>query len=193
MAARYPEFVYGPDEATTAGYMALFGRLFQEPGWLGEHLGMEAGNVRRLTQTLALLATYDLRRCCAILSSSAGSYNAAGARSESTRLSRAASLTEATFTRWSPAECLLEPDEEFRAATHLRAHLFAAGLEEHLRMRHGRRWWAKRAARDELIDLWNTCSRYKVEELARLIGFGPLSIDLLIETMNEAMSGGEKD
>ena len=50
-------------------------------------------------------------------------------------------------------------------------------------MRHGHRWWASRKAGDELIDLWNTASRYSVEELARLIGFGEISFDLIAELL----------
>ncbi len=53
--------------------------------------------------------------------------------------------------------------------------------------RYGRRWWASRKAGDELIDLWNTSSRYTVEELARLIGIGEISFDLLAESLIAAM------
>ncbi|MBV9959004.1 MAG: hypothetical protein JO360_11315, partial [Acidobacteria bacterium] len=49
-------------------------------------------------------------------------------------------------------------------------------------------WWASRKAGDELIDLWNTSSRYSVEELAQLLGLGELSFDLLAETCISAMS-----
>jgi len=45
---------------------------------------------------------------------------------------------------------------------------------------------AKKAG-DELIDLWNTSSRYSVEELARLIGMGDLSFDLLADVTNNGL------
>jgi hypothetical protein len=60
-------------------------------------------------------------------------------------------------------------------------------LREHLRTRWGRRWWASRKAGDELIDLWNVSSRYTVEELARQIGFGEISFDLLADSLIAAM------
>ncbi|MDQ5836727.1 MAG: hypothetical protein M3379_08110, partial [Acidobacteriota bacterium] len=78
----------------------------------------------------------------------------------------------------------------FRSATTLRARLFAAGLGEHLRTRHGRRWFASRAAGDELIDVWSTASRYTVEELARLLWSGALSFDLMADTLTAALESG---
>jgi hypothetical protein len=39
-----------------------------------------------------------------------------------------------------------------------------------------------------LIDLWNTSSRYTVEELAKLIGFGELSFELLADSLISAVS-----
>jgi hypothetical protein len=50
-------------------------------------------------------------------------------------------------------------------------------------VRYGRRWWSSRKAGDELIDLWNTASRYSVEELAQHIGFGDISFELLADTL----------
>ena len=72
----------------------------------------------------------------------------------------------------------------------LRARLCAAALGEYLRTRHGRRWWATRAAGDELIDLWNTGARYTVEELAALVGAGPLDVELLAGTLAAGVGEG---
>ena len=94
---------------------------------------------------------------------------------------------EATAFRRSSALYLTDVDQGFYAAAYLRAWAFEAGLREHLLTRHGRRWWAQAVAGDELIDLWNTSSRYTVEELARLIGFGEVSFDLLAETLIAAL------
>jgi hypothetical protein len=73
----------------------------------------------------------------------------------------------------------------------LRARIFAAGVREHLRSRHGRRWFASREAGGELIDVWNTASRYRAEELARLLWGGDLSFDLLADASLEGLEGGE--
>jgi hypothetical protein len=70
----------------------------------------------------------------------------------------------------------------------LRARLFAAGLAEYLRSRHGRRWYSSRGAGDELRDLWNTGSRYTVEELARLVWGGELSFELLADELMAAVN-----
>ena len=60
-------------------------------------------------------------------------------------------------------------------------------MREHLRSRHGRRWFASRAAGEELIDIWNTASRYRVEELARSVWGGELSFDLLADASVAAL------
>ena len=64
------------------------------------------------------------------------------------------------------------------------------GFGEHLRTRHGRRWFSSRAAGDELIDVWNTASRHTVEELARLVWGGALSFDLMADTLTAALEAG---
>ena len=71
----------------------------------------------------------------------------------------------------------------------LRALAFSFALREQLRVRYGYRWWASRKAGAELVDLWNTSSRYSVEELASEIGFGELDFDLLAEAVNAALRG----
>jgi hypothetical protein len=70
----------------------------------------------------------------------------------------------------------------------LRARLFAAALGEYFRTRHGHRWWASNKTADELIDMWNTGSRYTVEELASLVGLGELSFDLLADSLNSTLT-----
>ena len=64
------------------------------------------------------------------------------------------------------------------------------GFGEHLRTRHGRRWFSSRAAGGELIDVWNTASRHAVEELARLVWGGALSFDLMADTLTAALEAG---
>jgi hypothetical protein len=46
---------------------------------------------------------------------------------------------------------------------------------------------------DELIDMWNTGSRYTVEELASLAGLGSLSFDLLADSINSTLTANETD
>src|ERR1041384_3189794 len=116
-------------------------------------------------------------------------------RVEHVAVEYAATLTDATNFAYDPALHLWASTKHLRMidafaapqqlapAAALRARLFAAALGEHLRTRHGLRWWAVRAAGDELIDLWNTGARYTVEELAALVGTGALDVELLADAL----------
>lgn len=188
LAARYPEFVYAPDYATTESYAFLFQNLFLDSLWLREHRSnLSAEQTSDAVRTLALRTTSTVRRYCAKLKYEIALHDSAQVRSESLAATYVALQTEATGFRRSPALYLMDVDDEFYVAAYLRAWAFEANLREHLRTRYGRRWWASRKAGDELIDLWNTSSRYTVEELAQLIGLGEISFDLLADTLIEAM------
>jgi hypothetical protein len=181
---QHPEFVYAPDYATTEGYAFLLSHLFHDFRWLMEHrpVGDEV-QARSLARDRALLTMHQVRRFCAKLKYEIALHDGAQVRSPRLASTYAALQTEATLFRRSPKLYLTDVDNGFYAAAYLRAWAFEAGLREHMRTRHGRRWWASRRAGDELIDLWNTSSRYTVEELARLIGFGEISFDLLADTL----------
>jgi hypothetical protein len=179
MAARYPEFVYAPDETTCAAYGFLFRYLLHDAAWLGARLGLKESVAREVARGFALGELHDARRCCAQLHHQAALAAAPDARAETLAAEYAATHTEATGFRYDPA--LYLQDGGHAAVSDLRARLFAVTLGEHLRARHGRRWWAARAAGDELIDLWNTGARYTVEELASLVGAGAADVGLLAE------------
>jgi hypothetical protein len=132
---------------------------------------------------MALVELHDTRRACASLRYALELASAKGARSEQLAETYVALHTEATGFRYEAATHLLDAGDGVAALTKLRARLFAAELAEHLRTRYGRRWYASRAAGDELRDLWNTASRYTVEELARLVWGGELSFELLAEEL----------
>jgi len=151
---------------------------------------VRASEAAEVSSRASLVELYDARRDCARLLSALALDAAKGARTEQLAEGYAALQGEATGFRHQAAAWLRDADEWFRSATSLRARLFAAGLAEHLRTRHGRRWFASRAAGDELIDVWNTASRYSVEELARLLWGGALSFDLLADTLAAALEAG---
>ncbi|HYY56065.1 MAG TPA: hypothetical protein VE842_01980 [Pyrinomonadaceae bacterium] len=188
LADRYPEFIYSSDHATSEAYAFLFNYLFQDPAWLVEHrAGTSPDQARDIARDLALLAAHTIRRSCAKLNYEIALYDGRQMRDQQLALTYAQLQTEATGFRRDPALYLWDVDDGFYAAAYLRAWAFEASLREHLRTRWGRRWWASRKAGDELIDLWNTASRYTVEELARLVGFGEISFDFLAHTLIEAM------
>ena len=195
MAARYPEFVRGADAPTRAAYGFLFRNLLHDVAWLEAQRGLKASAAETAAQALALVELHDVRRCCAQLLHEQMLATASDVRAEHVAVEYAATLTDATNFAYDPALHLwastkhLHLTDAFAApqqltpAAALRARLFAAALGEHLRTRHGLRWWAVRAAGDELIDLWNTGARYTVEELAALVGTGALDVELLADAL----------
>src|SRR2546423_13318282 len=180
-SARHPEFVRAPDAATEEGHALLLSGLFREPSGFADGRGMretEAGEGARFD---ALLDLHEARRDCARLRYALALDGANDVRSEQLAEEYVLLFDEATGFRRHAGAGPLDADEWFRSATRLRARLFAIGMREHLRSRHGRRWFASRAAGEELIDIWNTASRYRVEELARSVWGGELSFDLLAD------------
>jgi hypothetical protein len=188
LARSHPEFIYAPDYATTEGYAFLFQHLFLDSFWLRERWpNLSAEQTSDVVRTLSLRTACTVRRFCAKLKYEIALHDSQQVRSEHLAATYTTLQTEATGFRRSPSLYLTDVDDEFYVAAYLRAWAFEAGLREHLRTRYGRRWWASRRAGDELIDLWNTSSRYTVEELARIIGFGEISFELLADTLIAAM------
>ena len=185
---RHPEFLYNLDYATTEGYAFLFTHLFQDAQWLVEHRkGVSPSQAREMVHRLTILTCCNVRQRCASLSYEIELHNGSPLPSERLAESYADSISQATHFRRSPSLYLSDVDDGFYSAAYLRAWCFEVALREHLRTRYGRRWWASRKAGDELIDLWNTSSRYSVEELANLIGLGEISFDLLADNLKAAL------
>jgi hypothetical protein len=69
------------------------------------------------------------------------------------------------------------------SASLLRAAVFESHCREHLRSLCGADWWNFRRAGDTLIDIWNTGYRHSLDQLAQMIGFGPLDFQWLIEEL----------
>ncbi|MCA1816948.1 MAG: hypothetical protein LC746_11160 [Acidobacteria bacterium] len=194
-AARRPEFVHAPDRATNAGFASLLRALFAERAWLADVLGARPSDAEEIARACALTELYEVRRACARSRDESELLAADDPRSESLLARCAARRREATGFSLPTALVLFESSEDVSfetggasASELLRGRLFAASLGEHLRTRHGSRWWARGAAGDELIDLWNTASRYSVEELAPLAGAGGLDAELLAETLIRQVS-----
>ncbi len=189
LLAHHPEFVYAPDATINRAYAFLFRALLQDAQWLSEHLSFSTKTVSDTARAFALLELYDARRCCAWLQAETISSNDANSPSKIDAEDYAQSVTEAIGFRHDATMYLIEENARLQSFDELRARLFAAYLREYLRTQHGRRWWAARGARDELIDLWNTGSRYSVEELAaHLTGARALEAELLIRASIEALS-----
>ena len=187
LSARHPEFIYAPDRATSEGHAALFRYFFLDAIWLAEHLGnLHPSQASEVARFFALVELHDLRSCAAQLQiewteMQNGSATEADERSQI--------MSEASGFHIPRGAYLWIDEEPHTGTVRLRARLFAAQMREHLRTRHGSRWWASSSARDELIDIWNTASRYSVEELAQLTGAGELTnFDPLIELITKTLS-----
>jgi hypothetical protein len=185
---QHPEFLYAPDHGTGEGHAFLLSHLFHDTGWLIEHRsGVSPHQAREIVRNLALLTCGNIRRRCASLNYEIELHAHSQLRSEHLAASYSDAISQATLFRRSPALYLADVDDGFYSAAYLRAWAFEVTLREHLRTRYGHRWWASRKAGDELIDLWNTSSRYTVEELASLIGLGEISFELLADSLIAAM------
>jgi hypothetical protein len=188
MMKRHPEFLYAPDHALTEGYAFLLSNLFLDAEWLVEYRsGMSPSQAREIVRDLALLTCCNVRRRCASLRYELELHAHSNLRSEQLATTYSDSISQATYFRRSAALYLSDVDDGFYSVAYLRAWAFEVSLREYMLTRYGRRWWASRKAGDELIDLWNTSSRYTVEELASLIGFGEISFELLADNLIAAM------
>ena len=188
-AARYPEFVRAPDDSAPAGFAHLFRLLFTDPAWVERHLGTPANVSRGIAAACALAELHAARRACALALDQMELQSGADAPSEAAAAAYAERLTEATGFR-QPAALRLSNalGEGAAAAGDVRGRLFAASIGEYLRTRHGTRWWASRAAGDELIDVWSTASRYPAEELAALLGAPRPDAELLSNFFSAAVA-----
>ncbi|MFL6336128.1 MAG: hypothetical protein ACJ754_22700 [Pyrinomonadaceae bacterium] len=186
-ARRHPEFIYAPDRATEAGHGLLLAGLLREPIWFEGRRRVRAAEASLLARRAALLELYGARRECAAVASALE--GAAGGRTEQSAEEYAARFTEATGFKHEGATYLLDADEWFESASSLRARLFAAAFREHLRERHGRRWFESRRAGEELIDVWNTAARYPAEELSKLLWGGEPGFELLADASTAALEG----
>jgi hypothetical protein len=188
LVERYPEFLFAPENATSEGYAFLFSHLFHDPAWISEFgPGIRRDDAKSVSRSFAFLTLGTVRRYCAKLRYEIRLHSSSSLRSAELAGRYADLQKQATVFGRPSSMYLSDVDDGFYAAAYLRAWSFEAGLREHLLMRHGRRWWESRKAGEELIDLWNTSSRYTVDELASMIGFSPLNFDLLADLLSTAL------
>jgi hypothetical protein len=184
LAESHPEFIYSPDSATNWGYGYLFNLLLLDAKWLQEFLQpISEAQTAELVRDMAAALALRVRRLCAETSYAMLLHSDMRPSTEQLRSAFVDLHDRATSFHFGRGMFLLHLNERMKSVVHLRALAFAVGLQEYLRVRHGHRWWASRRAGDELIDLWNTASHYSVEELARLVGFGEISFDLIAELL----------
>ncbi|MEJ7617106.1 MAG: hypothetical protein WKF30_09145 [Pyrinomonadaceae bacterium] len=185
-AERYPELTHAVDCAAPDGYGCLFRTLLHEPLWLAEQANLPHQEAAWAAAAFAFLHAHEVRRACAALQCRLWQNENFDFRAERVRASFAEAFTSATNFVYHPDQYLMDMEHLIECEAKLRAWSFAAGLNEYLRTRYGRRWWASRRAADELVDLWSTGSRHKVEELSRMLGFAENNFELLTDELNVA-------
>jgi len=199
LTARYPELVHAPDETTRAGFAFLFGDLLTDAPWLGAHRNVRPSEASEIARLNALVELHRTRLACVRLRQQRVLEQASDARSEHLAGAYATALEESSNFRAHPSLFLRDlvpgglhdthgESARLAPAVYLRARLFAVALSEYFRTRYGHRWWSSNKAADELIDMWNTGSRYTVEELASLCGLGELNFDLLADSLNSTLT-----
>jgi hypothetical protein len=187
LASRHPEFVHPADGAAASGFGILFRLFFTDPVWIERNLGVASAAAGELATACALVELHDARRACALALDQAELHGAGAADSEAAVETYAARLGEATGFRQAAAQLSDALGEGAPAAEEVRARLFAASFAEYLRTRYGTRWWASRAAGDELIDVWGTAARHPVEELTSLLGAPRPEAELLSASLSAAL------
>ena len=189
LARVHPEFVYSADSATADGFGYLFRYLSLDPKWILEFLSeVEAVRAGEIAKDITCQLALHVRRLCADVLYQARAYDE-GESQEHLQSTYVALYERATSFSMRPEPFLLNLQSAVQSGSQLRALAFSFGLREYLRVRYGYRWWTLRKAGDELIDMWSTASRYTVEELTSLIGFGEMSYDPLAEVITSALTG----
>ncbi len=84
---------------------------------------------------------------------------------------------------YDSARWAFDQNDLLLAADHLRAHILAAQLEEHLTAEHGDRWWKTPAAGAWMRELWTPGARLEGEDLAKETGASSLKPDSLTARM----------
>ena len=180
LRARHPEFIcpagddgaHDPaiDDPTRRAHGEFFAALLCDAAWLAETRGLRIEEARTHAHDAAFAEVFRCRRAAARLLARAD-YNLdadddySGGRRDYVEL-----MTEATGFAYDPRLRIKDVLDGDDPLTEFRATLFVAGLRDALRTRHGSRWWTRGAARDDLIDMWNTGTRYTPEELAQATG-----------------------
>lgn len=185
LTSRNPEFVYTSESAAFEASALLFDNLFQDREWLSYFFNLSIESAQGIARWSAFLDIFKVRLAAAMLRYELIAKETADLRSEELSESYSEQLKQVTSIQFPTAAYLAVLSDNYRPARYLRAAAFEVALREQLLTRYGRRWWNRPKARDELIDLWNTGSRYSVEELGRMLGLGDLSLDLLAERLIE--------
>lgn len=154
-----------------------------------EHRLVRIEEARQVARAMAFTEVYRARRAAG---GALVRYQIAPRGNEEQAVEYAALMSETTGFSYDPRLYITEVFGERDPAKGLRAQLFAYTMRDHLRTRYGTRWCAYKGARDELIDMWNTGTRYTLEELTQLTTGGTPDAGMLAATHIELLQGGQE-
>ena len=183
LARRFPEFIFPPDACLPFAYGVLFQTLLTGKPFLQQSVGIwEEKLIDKIVEENKFRLLYEVRSEILKFIREIEFFGAAVSDIEEFSQDSAVNLTNNLGFEFSRDQMLFEISENFTSQTRLRGFIFAYGLREYFSEKYGFRWWTARKTFEELIDFWNTSSRYKAEEMAQMIGF-EMNFDLLAETL----------
>lgn len=171
-----------PDPGLQRGWALLFADLFALPAWIdrspAEQRGLEFAEEARLARLLRVRSAAALFRTELELARvPAGQDPHPYAEIYTEEQERALCVPV------DPRLYLENAHAELRALHELRAACFAVQAEEFLRQEFGTAFFAEPRCGGLLKELWNTGTSYDADALALELGFGPLDLDHVADTM----------
>jgi hypothetical protein len=163
------------DNSFTEAFAFLFQYLAEDPAWLEDVLGVDAGPLAGFAEAVKLIF---LRRYSAKLGYERR-LHAPGADLSAMPGEYARRLSEAVHVAWPVETWISDVDPFFYSACYLRAWATERSLRAHLVEQFGPRWYAEPAAGDLLKQIWSKGQRALAEELLDELG-APAVIDLSV-------------
>jgi hypothetical protein len=170
------------DHALTEIYSYIVEAIAREPGWHAEHFGLSDEQAAENAEATAFVETLLYRRYTAKLQYELdfwGRFADEGATPEG----YSERLTAATGLRYPAENFLSDMDSGFYSADYLRAWIRSAQLRSYLVAEIGEGWWRRPETGERLRALFREGTRPSSEEIAARIGFDPLDVKPLLQSL----------
>jgi len=167
------------DNSVTETFAFLLEYLLTDENWLRQYTPLK--EAEEYLAFLYLYKLYFLRRYGGKLSYELKLHTAETLK-EMDKIYKQ-TLEEALKFKHPANHYLTDHDDGFYCAQYLRAWIFEEQLKAILKERFGEKWFNNREAGTFLKDLWVDGQKYDVVELAQMLGYKDLSIDLLLSSL----------
>ncbi|MCB9477437.1 MAG: hypothetical protein H6684_10030 [Deltaproteobacteria bacterium] len=180
------EFQHLGSNAVTEGYAYVFEAVVEDPRFLHEQMDADDAVIKRLKQHSTFARLYMLRRYASKILYEVDLFRGAGEPQELYRKHLSAGygfeLTEDEATR-----ALSDVDPFLYSADYYQAFFLEAMLRKYMTDNFGDPWWKQPAAMQFLKSLWAKGNELSGDELAEILGFTPLDMDLLFTDIQMGM------